>query len=898
MTAQRPVTRVMGWWALGLMLTGLAFGLRIHALGVPNLTGDEWFMLRNHDQGPLWIIHQAHTFEPHPLLYYLGLAGWIEVAGRSEFAMRFPSVAFGVALVPALIGLGRSIIGPRAGLIAGALATLNAYQIAESQNARNYAMVVSLSALASLLFVRALKRDRRGDWIRYGVGMFLALNTHYDAALILLVHGIYGLTSGGLGKRLLPNSVGAWPTPSRDWLVTTGVVTAGFIGWLFYAWPALLAYHGYFPNPVSLQHVLARSLATFSLGQTASIQAALPAFALAILGGGWLLIRRPAAAAFLFLYTLLPVLAVSLLFLVRPMFDERYLIVLAPGYLVMLAAGIEGLWQTVAPIGVLGLVGALAVLIPIVPRTYQTMLTDRADYRSMAAWVSTDGGPDDPIVATGFGQSELFGYYYHGSQTVQVIDQPTELAKELPSLLKGHDGVWLLPYWQSPADLAALAVLNQDAAPVAERWFVNARALYFASPRRLTERSVANGTWDDRIAVERATVTAGEVRPGDAVATEIHWKVAAPLASPKLSLRLLDSSGAPVAQSDVAFAPGPSLSPGEPVTRAGLLAPPALPPGSYRLAILLYHPDSGSALPLIATSPTQDGALILGSVQVGVRRETLLPTEAEVALSSPVNFPDGIALLGHDALGPPHEAGSRVSFRILWRADRPSLADLTRSLALEDAQGTQSGVETGPILPSFSPSHWSDGQILTERAEYQVPPTTASGSYRLVLRVGKGGPAVVLGTVVVSGPKRTFSPPTIPERIGARFGTFADLLGDRVGSPAGRAGDRVDVTLFWSAIGTADRSYTAFVHLVDQSGKIEGQIDRVPVDGTRFTDGWVAGEYLTDVYAVRVAPDAPPGTYQIDVGLYDAKSGARVPVVTADGTRTDHVVVGTIQVAG
>ncbi|HLH73247.1 MAG TPA: glycosyltransferase family 39 protein, partial [Chloroflexota bacterium] len=183
--------RVIGWWGAALLVIALAFALRIHALGQPNLTGDEWFMLRNHDEGPAWIIHQAHTFEPHPLLYYLGLAAWIEVVGRSEFSMRFPSVLFGVLLTPALIGLGRALIDRWAGIFAGALVAVNPYQIAESQNARNYAMVVSLSAIATLLFLRALDRRRQRDWLAYGLAMWLALNSHYDAALVLAAHVVY-----------------------------------------------------------------------------------------------------------------------------------------------------------------------------------------------------------------------------------------------------------------------------------------------------------------------------------------------------------------------------------------------------------------------------------------------------------------------------------------------------------------------------------------------------------------------------------------------------------------------------------------------------------------------------------------------------------------------------------
>ena len=474
--------RVIGWWGAALLVIALAFALRIHALGQPNLTGDEWFMLRNHDEGPAWIIHQAHTFEPHPLLYYLGLAAWIEVVGRSEFSMRFPSVLFGVLLTPALIGLGRALIDRWAGIFAGALVAVNPYQIAESQNARNYAMVVSLSAIATLLFLRALDRRRQRDWLAYGLAMWLALNSHYDAALVLAAHVVYVVGRWCHWARRQDNQK-EWRQIRLPWLKTTGVVTGLFVLWLLYAWPALVAYHGYFPTPVSFDRVLGRSLATFSLGTTVAIRQAAPLFLLGLVGALWLAKRRPAVAFFLLLYVLLPIVAVSLLFLFRPMFDERYLIVLAPGYLLLLAAGLEGLRQEFWPIGVVAMLGTSYVALPTLPGTYASMLTDRANYRDMAAWISSYGEADDPIVATGYGQAELFSYYYHGPQKVQIIDQPAALNRELPLLLDQHQGLWLLPYWNSPSDATALGLLDQTAVPSAERWFVNVRAFYFASTK-------------------------------------------------------------------------------------------------------------------------------------------------------------------------------------------------------------------------------------------------------------------------------------------------------------------------------------------------------------------------------------------------------------------------------
>ena len=47
--------------ALSLLLL-VAAAFRAYHLGLPTLTGDEWFMLRNHDEGPAWIVRQARVF--------------------------------------------------------------------------------------------------------------------------------------------------------------------------------------------------------------------------------------------------------------------------------------------------------------------------------------------------------------------------------------------------------------------------------------------------------------------------------------------------------------------------------------------------------------------------------------------------------------------------------------------------------------------------------------------------------------------------------------------------------------------------------------------------------------------------------------------------------------------
>ena len=45
-----------------------------------------------------------------PPLYYYAVAGWTRLAGRSEWALRFPSVFFGVLTVALLWAGGQTIV--------------------------------------------------------------------------------------------------------------------------------------------------------------------------------------------------------------------------------------------------------------------------------------------------------------------------------------------------------------------------------------------------------------------------------------------------------------------------------------------------------------------------------------------------------------------------------------------------------------------------------------------------------------------------------------------------------------------------------------------------------------------------------------------------------------------
>jgi hypothetical protein len=75
-------------------------------------------------------------------------------------------------------------------------------------------------------------------------------------------------------------------------------------------------------------------------------------------------------------------------------------------------------------------------------------------------------------------------------------------------------------------------------------------------------------------------------------------------------------------------------------------------------------------------------------------------------------------------------------------------------------------------------------------------------------------------------------------------------------------------------------SYTVFVHLINKENWIWGQRDSVPGNGTLPTTGWFKGEVIADEYEFTVRPDAPPGEYLIEVGMYDAQTSHRLHVLS------------------
>ena len=78
-----------------------------------------------------------------------------------------------------------------------------------------------------------------------------------------------------------------------------------------------------------------------------------------------------------------------------------------------------------------------------------------------------------------------------------------------------------------------------------------------------------------------------------------------------------------------------------------------------------------------------------------------------------------------------------------------------------------------------------------------------------------------------------------------------------------------------------------------------GQSDSTPQSGGLPTTTWVPGEVIVDVYEVPVVSEAGPGSYTVEVGMYDGHTGQRLVVRDSDGDRVpgDRVLLGDLRLS-
>jgi len=629
-----------------LVMILLAFGLRVFRLDFVPLRGDESFTVLFVATPFAQMLEGIRTVEPNPPLYYFILYTTVRIFGTGDFAARYVSVIFGVLAVPLLFQLTRRLLrssftarstplpkGRGAGgegwiaILAACLLAVNPYQIWHSQDVRNYTLWPALSLLSLYLMLRALGENRVSLWVAYAGAALASLYTHYYEIFVLLFENLFVLFVFrqlwlafflSLWKRVRVRA----PVPTTGWLVTQAVIAALYLPWLLFGSSRPFDYVDQSSVP-GLWGIVERSVAVFSLGDTipGNLNRLTPVFlGLAVLGLLFAWRRDRQFFVCLSLYLAIPTLGIFLLALWRPLFRERYLNVIAPGYYLTYAYALVTLavqaprWRQALAGLVLG--GLLVVSAVSLQDYYFNPQHFKApDWRGLARHLEAVVGPRDVIVQN-YPDPGLL-YYYHGSAQRLVLpdrsavdtigDLPVDHVQtgtRLVELLTTYERLWLLPQrsaWDAEGFVEQW--LTRRALKLGEEQVAGFRLQTYARAPAMPPPAVQHPV-DVRLG-EGIRLLGYDLIPGDRnLQLTLYWQSLAPvLQSYTVFTHLVDAQGQIVTQQDqqpqAGQMPTTDWLPGDVVRdEYTLILPPGAPPGPYHLEMGMYELATLERLPM------------------------------------------------------------------------------------------------------------------------------------------------------------------------------------------------------------------------------------------------------------------------------------------------------------
>jgi hypothetical protein len=304
---------------------------------------------------------------------------------------------------------------------------------------------------------------------------------------------------------------------------------------------------------------------------------------------------------------------------------------------------------------------------------------------------------------------------------------------------------------------------------------------------------------------------------------------------------------------------------------------------------------------------------------LGPQSRGRIPSPLEIAHPMKVDLGEEISLLGY-ALSEEEAIGRNglcpgpiLHLSLYWQALEELEKDYFVRVALynEDYHLLWQ-IDDQPHSKGLPTTQWAKGETVQD--EFYIPFDLPMGVYRLVAEMYEeiDGQARSLPTLdrqsglkstrvelpqVLVRPNEFIDLAAIGHPLEFSLAGEVALLGYDLDANTVAPGERLHLTLYWEAKRAIDEDYTVFTHLLDESSKIWAQQDNQPLEGWYPTSVWEEGEIVRDEYELLIYDDAPPGRYQLEVGMYLLSTMERLAILNGEGqVQGDRVLLGKVVV--
>ncbi len=503
----------------------VALYLRFDRLGAQSLWFDEADAVIMARQSLGALIKNIAAAGQNGPLYILFLHLWMLIFGTSEAAVRLPSALAGTLAVPLMYLLGRKLHGPKLGLYAAGMLAISPYQHWYAQEAKMYAILVTAAIGSTLALLFAVADDRPRSWVIYVGITTVALYIHVMAALLIAAQGLWvllmhrgraGSAAAGSWRHRVPRAGWAFAALTLPYLPIAlwelQFVSSGAVTW---------------HRPIGILALLRDLFTKIATGVRVEPwlgwQGLLIFGALAALGAVPLVWRESAwlppgltarqRSGLLLALVWVPIGLFYLSQLIRPLYADRYLIVITPAFLLLVAGGVLAVERYWRPLAVLALVGILATSWVPLRDLNLAETAQKEDWRTAYQQIADHWHPNDALVIHPGYLDTTFAYYALRDSRLRamtVLTLPNEffdgttdeatLDRYWQQTTVGYERVWLL---LSPDRLALVDPFDRRGDCERDRL----RNWYCYNGHQLVNREL-NGLWLGLYAYNRPFGTA------------------------------------------------------------------------------------------------------------------------------------------------------------------------------------------------------------------------------------------------------------------------------------------------------------------------------------------------------------------------------------------------------
>ncbi|MCL6647961.1 MAG: fused MFS/spermidine synthase [Chloroflexi bacterium] len=499
-------------------------------------------------------------------------------------------------------------------------------------------------------------------------------------------------------------------------------------------------------------------------------------------------------------------------------------------------------------------------------------------WRRVATYLAARERPGDAIAFSEPATARAFRTFHPARLTEfvppdGVTGREAEIAAALQDLLARHERLWFIPWWQNASDQFFERWLNANAYQAVNRLLGNIRVQLYLSAQGEPPLQPTEFVFGDQLAVRGWALDRFQAAPGDGLRVALQLHALRDLSEDlKVIVRLVGPEGQTFATSDRLPRDATTVhwrAGGQLLERRAILIPPGTPPGRYRLDLDVYRAEDGQRLP--PRTPNAPGQRVILAEVTVTEATRQFPAEAvEADQLSSVVFGEVVRLAGFSLDLAPRRPGDEVEVALFWQ----QVTGGSRQVQLLIGNPNRPAGVTA--FAAGQPTSKA-GAISRQDLRVRIRPGTLPGRYDLwLLDAAQSATHEWLGRIDIVAPPALPTPAAPALAIGQRFDERILLEGLTLQPLPGG----LEVTLVWQALADIPQDYVVFVHLLEGGGAIVAQSDQRPAGGLAPTGSWLPGQRVEDRHRLTVA--AVPPAARLAIGLYDLRTGRRLPTAGGD----------------